>query len=112
MVGTEEGNIYQANRYDRAGAKAGLNQYEVYKGHSGPVMGLHFHPLVGPVDFSDLFLTCAGLDWVASQASSTGNPTVVNMSLIVRVGSNPPPILRMGVSSLWITKGNWPLGEA
>ena len=25
-VGTEEGNLYQANRYDRAGAKAGLNQ--------------------------------------------------------------------------------------
>lgn len=61
-VGTEEGNVYQANRYDRAGAKAGLNQYEVYKGHSGPVMGLNFHPLVGPVDFSDLFLTCSA-DW-------------------------------------------------
>ncbi|GJE91137.1 WD40 repeat domain-containing protein [Phanerochaete sordida] len=61
-VGTEEGNVYQANRYDRAGAKAGLNQYDVYKGHSGPVMGLHFHPLHGPVDFSDLFLTCS-VDW-------------------------------------------------
>ncbi|KAI0060930.1 WD40 repeat-like protein [Artomyces pyxidatus] len=61
-VGTEEGNVYQANRYDRAGAKAGLNQYDVYKGHSGPVMGLNFHPLIGPVDFSDLFLTCS-VDW-------------------------------------------------
>lgn len=61
-VGTEEGNIYQANRYDRAGAKAGLNQYDVYRGHSGPVMGLHFHPTIGPVDFSDLFLTCS-VDW-------------------------------------------------
>ncbi|KAH9993708.1 cytoplasmic dynein intermediate chain [Russula compacta] len=61
-VGTEEGNIYQANRYDRAGAKAGLNQYDVYKGHSGPIMGLNFHPLIGPVDFSDLFLTCS-VDW-------------------------------------------------
>ena len=55
-VGTEEGNIYQANRYDRAGAKAGLNQYDVYRGHSGPVMGLHFHPTIGPVDFSDLLM--------------------------------------------------------
>ncbi|KAG2129234.1 WD40-repeat-containing domain protein [Suillus bovinus] len=63
-VGTEEGNVYQANRYDRAGAKAGLNQYDIYKGHAGPVMGLHFHPLVGPVDFSDLFLT-ASVDWTA-----------------------------------------------
>ncbi|KAG8978583.1 hypothetical protein FRB93_010957 [Tulasnella sp. JGI-2019a] len=61
-VGTEEGNVYQANRYDRAGAKAGLNQYDVYKGHAGPVTGLNFHPSVGPVDFSDLFLTCS-VDW-------------------------------------------------
>lgn len=61
-VGTEEGIVYQANRYDRAGAKAGLNPYDVYKAHSGPVTGLHFHPLLGPVDFSDLFLTCS-VDW-------------------------------------------------
>ncbi|KAK0467267.1 WD40-repeat-containing domain protein [Desarmillaria tabescens] len=61
-VGTEEGNVYQANRYDRAGAKAGLNQYDVYKGHAGPIMGLHFHPLIGSVDFSDLFLT-SSVDW-------------------------------------------------
>lgn len=61
-VGTEEGNLYQANRYDRAGAKAGLNQYDVYRGHSGPVMGMSFHPSLGPVDFSDLFLTCS-VDW-------------------------------------------------
>ncbi|KAF9077631.1 dynein intermediate chain [Rhodocollybia butyracea] len=61
-VGTEEGNIYQANRYDRAGAKAGLNQYDVYKAHAGPVMGLHFHPTSGSVDFSDLFLT-SSVDW-------------------------------------------------
>ena len=61
-VGTEEGNVYQANRYDRAGAKAGLNQHDLYRGHAGPVTGLHFHPLVGPVDFSDLFLT-SSVDW-------------------------------------------------
>ncbi|GAW05764.1 dynein intermediate chain [Lentinula edodes] len=61
-VGTEEGNVYQANRYDRAGAKAGLNQYDVYKAHAGPVMGLHFHPTSGSVDFSDLFLT-SSVDW-------------------------------------------------
>ncbi|KAI0741550.1 WD40 repeat-like protein [Daedaleopsis nitida] len=75
-VGTEEGNIYQANRYDRAGAKAGLNQYDVYKGHSGPVMGLHFHPLVGPVDFSDLFLSCS-VDWTVKlwRAKSLAKPS-------------------------------------
>jgi dynein intermediate chain len=75
-VGTEEGNVYQANRYDRAGAKAGLNQYDVYKGHAGPIMGLHFHPLVGPVDFSDLFLTCS-VDWTVKlwRAKSLTKPS-------------------------------------
>ncbi|CAG8463596.1 9080_t:CDS:10 [Paraglomus brasilianum] len=61
-VGTEEGNVYQANRFDRAGSKAGINPYDFYKGHWGPVTGLQFHPLVGPVDFSDLFLT-SSVDW-------------------------------------------------
>lgn len=61
-VGTEEGNVYAANRYDRAGAKAGLVQNEVYRGHSGPVTGMDFHPVAGTVDLSDLFLTC-GVDW-------------------------------------------------
>jgi dynein intermediate chain len=75
-VGTEEGNVYQANRYDRAGAKAGLNQYDIYKGHAGPVMGLHFHPLVGPVDFSDLFLTSSA-DWTVKlwRAKSLAKPS-------------------------------------
>lgn len=75
-VGTEEGNVYQANRYDRAGAKAGLNQYDIYKGHAGPVMGLHFHPLIGPVDFSDLFLTCS-VDWTVKlwRAKSLAKPS-------------------------------------
>lgn len=75
-VGTEEGNVYQANRYDRAGAKAGLNQYDVYKGHAGPVMGLHFHPLIGSVDFSDLFLT-SSVDWTVKlwRAKSLTKPS-------------------------------------
>ena len=75
-VGTEEGNVYQANRNDRAGAKAGLNQYDVYKGHSGPIMGLHFHPLVGPIDFSDLFLT-SSVDWTVKlwRAKSLAKPS-------------------------------------
>ncbi|KAI5121496.1 hypothetical protein M0805_006533 [Coniferiporia weirii] len=76
FTGTEEGNVYQANRYDRAGSKAGLNQYDMYKGHAGPVMGLHFHPLHGPVDFSDLFLT-ASADWTVKlwRAKSIAKPS-------------------------------------
>ncbi|CAO3609534.1 unnamed protein product [Cunninghamella blakesleeana] len=61
-VGTEEGNVYQASRYDSAGSKAGINQYDTYRGHFGAITGLHFHPLSGPVDFSDLFLT-SSVDW-------------------------------------------------
>ena len=89
MVGTEEGNVYQAHRYDRAGAKAGLNQYDVYKGHTGPVMGLHFHPLVGPVDFSDLFLTCS-VDWTVKlwRAKSLSNAS-----------GPPPPSLSTNLAS-------------
>ncbi|KAI9440509.1 WD40 repeat-like protein [Lactarius indigo] len=81
-VGTEEGNIYQANRYDRAGAKAGLNQYDVYKGHSGPVMGLNFHPLIGPVDFSDLFLTCS-VDWTVKlwRSRSLAKPSTTTQTV-------------------------------
>lgn len=81
-VGTEEGNIYQANRYDRAGAKAGLNQSDVYKGHSGPIMGLNFHPLMGPVDFSDLLLTCS-VDWTVKlwRAKSLAKPSTTTQAI-------------------------------
>lgn len=71
LVGTEEGNIYAANRYDRAGAKAGLLPNETYKAHTGPVFGLDFHPLAGPIDFSDLFLSC-GVDWTVRLWRSKG----------------------------------------
>ncbi|KAH9176034.1 WD40 repeat-like protein [Lactarius sanguifluus] len=74
-VGTEEGNIYQANR-------PGLNQYDVYKGHSGPVMGLNFHPLIGPVDFSDLFLTCS-VDWTVKlwRSKSLAKPSTTTQTV-------------------------------
>jgi dynein intermediate chain len=39
-------------------------------------MGLHFHPLIGPVDFSDLFLT-SSVDWTVKlwRAKSLGKPS-------------------------------------
>ncbi|CAD6572335.1 MAG: hypothetical protein TREMPRED_000502 [Tremellales sp. Tagirdzhanova-0007] len=63
-IGTEEGSIYQANRYDRASAKAGLVAApdDIYRGHAGPVTGLHVHPSTGSIDLSDLFLT-SSVDW-------------------------------------------------
>lgn len=61
-IGTEEGSVYQANRYDRASAKAGINPDEAYRGHAAPVTGIHFHPGTGSIDFSNLFLT-SSVDW-------------------------------------------------
>jgi dynein intermediate chain len=72
-IGTEEGKVYTANRYDRAGAKAGLVQSEVYKGHSGPVLGIDFHPSHGPIDFGDLLLT-SGVDWTVRLWRTRNNP--------------------------------------
>ena len=72
LVGTEEGNIYGVNRYDRAGAKAGLLQGETYKSHTGPVLGLDYHPVAGPMDFSDLFLS-SGVDWTVKLWRSKGS---------------------------------------
>lgn len=62
LVGTEEGTIYPCHRYDRAGAKAGVDARVRYSGHSAPVMSLDFHPGRGPVDLGDLLLS-SGLDW-------------------------------------------------
>ena len=97
-MGTEEGNVYQAHRYDRAGSKAGLYQHDIYKGHSAPVTGLNFHPLPGPVDFSDLFLTCS-MDWTvklwrakpntiggSSGTASSIPPTTGNAKILSSVG--------------------------
>ncbi|RIA97919.1 WD40-repeat-containing domain protein [Glomus cerebriforme] len=75
-VGTEEGIVYQANRYGRAGGKAGINPYDVYKGHWGPITGLHFHPSTGPYSFSDLYLT-SSVDWTCKlwRAKSISKPS-------------------------------------
>ncbi|KAF3919589.1 hypothetical protein ABW20_dc0103301 [Dactylellina cionopaga] len=62
LVGTEEGGIYPCHRYDRAGAKAGVEPRISYRGHAGPIMSIDFHPVKGPVDFGDLVLS-ASLDW-------------------------------------------------
>lgn len=62
LVGTEDGTIFPCHRYDRAGAKAGVDTRVRYKGHTAPVMGSDFHPVRGPVDLGDLLLSSA-LDW-------------------------------------------------
>ncbi|EPS40917.1 hypothetical protein H072_5216 [Dactylellina haptotyla CBS 200.50] len=62
LVGTEEGGVYPCHRYDRAGAKAGVEPRISYRGHAAPIMSIDFHPVKGPVDFGDLVLS-ASLDW-------------------------------------------------
>ncbi|EON97266.1 putative cytoplasmic dynein 1 intermediate chain 2 protein [Phaeoacremonium minimum UCRPA7] len=62
LVGSEEGTIYPCHRYDRAGAKAGVDARVSYKGHAAPVMSVDFHPARGPVDLGDLVLS-SSLDW-------------------------------------------------
>ncbi|WVF67263.1 hypothetical protein IAT40_002011 [Kwoniella sp. CBS 6097] len=80
-IGTEEGSVYQGNRYDRASSKAGLNNEEVYRGHAAPVTGLDFHPSTGSIDFSDLFLT-SSVDWTVklwrTKASSPSSSSSSN----------------------------------
>nr|CAG8457674.1 2192_t:CDS:10 [Entrophospora candida] len=72
-VGTEEGNVYQANRYSHAGGKPGINPLDFYNGHWGPITGLDFHPVAGPIDFSDLFLT-SSVDWTVKLWKSKSSP--------------------------------------
>lgn len=62
LAGTEQGSILPVHRYDRAGAKAGVDARCLYKGHEAPVTSIDFHPARGKIDLGDLFLSC-GMDW-------------------------------------------------
>lgn len=62
LAGTEEGSIYPCHRYDRAGAKAGVDGRVKYAGHAAPVMSLDFHPAKGAIDLGDLVLS-SSVDW-------------------------------------------------
>lgn len=86
LVGTEEGTIYPCHRYNRAGAKAGIDSDFSYKGHTAPVMSVDFHPARGPVDLGD-FVLSSSLDWSvklwkvrAPAATSTAGTTEGNMT--------------------------------
>lgn len=62
LVGSEEGTIWPCHRYDRAGAKAGVDYRLAYKGHTAPIMSTQYHPGRGPVDLGDLMLSSSS-DW-------------------------------------------------
>lgn len=64
FVATDEGNVFDAQRVDRAGLQAGLDTAHVYVGHSAPVTRLETHPTHMlderlPASIADLFLTAS-----------------------------------------------------
>ena len=64
FVATDEGNVFDAQRVDRAGLQAGLDTARVYVGHSAPVTRLETHPTHMlderlPASIADLFLTAS-----------------------------------------------------
>lgn len=61
-------------------SKAGINQYDTYRGHHGMVTGIDFHPLHGPVDFSDLFLT-SSVDWTVKLWRAKVNIPIILLML-------------------------------
>lgn len=86
VVGTEEGTIYPCHRYDRAGAKAGVDARLRYRGHAAPVMSVDFHPARGAVDLADLMLS-SSLDWSVRlwkvrSASTTSSASSTTTSIV------------------------------
>ena len=77
LSGTEQGSILPIHRYDRAGAKAGVDARCTYRGHEGPVTDIDFHPAHGKVDLGDLFVSC-GLDWTVKLWRAKPPSTTVN----------------------------------
>lgn len=86
LAGTEEGSIYTCHRYERAGAKAGVDSRVRYVGHTAPVTSLDFHTGNGYIDLGDLVLSSA-MDWsvklwrvrppAATGGTTTSGPTTL-----------------------------------
>ncbi|KAH9891491.1 cytoplasmic dynein-like protein 1 intermediate chain 2 [Xylariomycetidae sp. FL2044] len=90
LVGSEEGVIYPCHRYDRAGAKAGVDSRVSYKGHAAPVMSVDFHPARGPVDLGDLVLS-SSLDW-SVKLWKVRAPAATS-TIVDSAGTTIPPLL-------------------
>lgn len=90
LVGSEEGSIYPCHRYDRAGAKAGVDSRVSYKGHTAPVMSVGFHSARGPVDLGDLVLS-SSLDW-SVKLWKVRAPAATS-TIVESAGTAIPPLL-------------------
>ncbi|POS84572.1 cytoplasmic dynein-like protein 1 intermediate chain 2 [Erysiphe pulchra] len=91
LVGTEEGTIFPCHRYDRAGAKAGVDQRVSYRGHAAPVMSVDFHPARGLVDLGDLVLS-SSLDW-SVKLWKVRAPAATSTTTVAGQGLSVDPIL-------------------
>jgi dynein intermediate chain, cytosolic len=91
LIGSEEGTIFPCHRYDRAGAKAGVDQRVSYRGHAAPVMSIDFHPARGPVDLGDLVLS-SSLDW-SVKLWKVRAPAATSTTGITGEGHSVTPIL-------------------
>ena len=91
LVGSEEGTIYPCHRYDRAGAKAGVDQRVSYRGHAAPVMSMSFHPARGPIDLGDLVLT-SSLDW-SVKLWKVRAPAATSTTSVTGEGHSVAPLL-------------------
>jgi len=91
LVGSEEGTIFPCHRYDRAGAKAGVDQRVSYRGHAAPVMSMDFHPARGPVDLGDLVLT-SSLDW-SVKLWRVRAPAATSTTSVIGEGHSVYPVL-------------------
>lgn len=61
FIGTEERNIYQVNRFDRAGNKAGIERGIIYEGHKAAITGIDFYPFSSTPE-NGILLSCS-MDW-------------------------------------------------
>ena len=91
LVGTEEGNIYQCNRFDQAGSKAGIDLRGVYKGHRAPITRIDFHTSNGKIDFGNYILS-SSLDWSVMLWKSRSFNTITTTVTSVE-SENIDPIL-------------------
>ena len=110
-VGTEEGTVYQANRYDRAGSKAGLFHNDTYSGHFGAITGMHFHPppsasstssAASSIDFSDLLVT-SSTDWTVKLWKRTS----INLNKVSTQPQTIVPLMSFETASDYVLDVKW-----
>ena len=95
FVATDEGNVFDAQRVDRAGLQAGLDTAHVYVGHTAPVTRIETHPTHMlderlPASIADLFLT-ASMDATTAlwqPASTPAEPRVFYPHAHPRIATN------------------------